>query len=160
MSHKGRLCKFAKWVGLVASVLILTAWGVSTKYVIQGHIGGYSYVRSGDGTFVFIVWGFDSKLPSRLEMELSSRGWSLGLMSPKLELTGSNCIGRIPYWLTFLICALPTVLLFFLDKRKVVAGHCKACGYDLRSITSGRCPECGTVAGVLKELSAVEKRTL
>ena len=31
--------------------------------------------------------------------------------------------------------------------RRVVAGRCPACGYDLRA-TPGRCPECGRAAAV------------
>jgi hypothetical protein len=28
-------------------------------------------------------------------------------------------------------------------RRRVLAGHCAVCGYDLRGNESGRCPECG-----------------
>jgi len=31
--------------------------------------------------------------------------------------------------------------------RRVPAGHCVACGYNLYGNVSGRCPECGTACG-------------
>lgn len=50
----------------------------------------------------------------------------------------------IPYWLIVLLTATP--LLFAWRKhrrlRRVPAGHCPHCGYDLRA-TPNRCPECG-----------------
>ncbi|MBN1342999.1 MAG: hypothetical protein JXQ73_09990 [Phycisphaerae bacterium] len=34
-------------------------------------------------------------------------------------------------------------LLFWLESRRRAAGHCPACGYDLRGLSERRCPECG-----------------
>jgi hypothetical protein len=53
----------------------------------------------------------------------------------------------IPHWLSTLLTAVPAMLaltLRFRRKRKILAGHCPTCGYDLRA-TPDRCPECGTV---------------
>lgn len=45
-------------------------------------------------------------------------------------------------WIPFLLVALPTVILFWRDRR-FQSGHCQKCGYDLTGNESRRCPECG-----------------
>ena len=35
------------------------------------------------------------------------------------------------------------MLLFWAETRRRTAGHCPACGYNLRGLTEQRCPECG-----------------
>ena len=47
----------------------------------------------------------------------------------------------MPAWLLSITIALPTALLFRLDRR-LLPGHCPG-GYDLRGNVSGTCPECG-----------------
>jgi hypothetical protein len=59
----------------------------------------------------------------------------------------------IPHWLLFLAASfLPGVTVVRLARRRVrlrrlAAGHCGRCGYDLRA-SAGRCPECGSPADV------------
>jgi hypothetical protein len=53
----------------------------------------------------------------------------------------------IPDWaLVLCLGFLPArrAAAFFKNRRRVLEGHCKACGYDLRA-TPDRCPECGTI---------------
>jgi hypothetical protein len=51
---------------------------------------------------------------------------------------------RIPFW--FLILVFMTLPTFWLirRRRRIPAGRCQACGYDLCA-TPDRCPECGTI---------------
>ena len=53
----------------------------------------------------------------------------------------------VPFWFLALLFAAGTApgLKSALRRRRRQAGHCPACGYDLRA-TPGRCPECGTIA--------------
>jgi hypothetical protein len=58
----------------------------------------------------------------------------------------------IRLWLPLLTVAVPTGMLWWLDRRRIPPGHCQKCGYHLTGNVSGRCPECG--ATVEKEEAA------
>ncbi len=49
----------------------------------------------------------------------------------------------IPLWLPFLIMAIPTAFMFWRDRKRIPAGHCSTCGYNLTGAEHERCPECG-----------------
>ena len=54
-----------------------------------------------------------------------------------------------PYWLIVVVFSLwPVVWMaaWWRRRRKIAAGLCLNCGYDLRA-SIGRCPECGAVSG-------------
>jgi len=61
-----------------------------------------------------------------------------------------NSGAHLPYWAlvpAFLGAGLPSVRAFIARRRRLrrlAAGCCRSCGYDLRA-TPDRCPECGTV---------------
>jgi hypothetical protein len=54
--------------------------------------------------------------------------------------------GWLPLWLPLVLVALPTLVLWWLERRPYPAGRCQQCGYDLTVNESGRCPECGRAA--------------
>jgi hypothetical protein len=57
----------------------------------------------------------------------------------------------VPLWMPILTLAvLPGwwLIRWIHHRRKIVPGHCRVCGYDLRA-TPERCPECGTLASDL-----------
>ncbi len=59
-------------------------------------------------------------------------------------------LGPTPFaaWFGFgLLLAVPTLLMWWLDRpRRLLPGHCP-CGYDLTGNVSGTCPECGAGTG-------------
>jgi hypothetical protein len=57
----------------------------------------------------------------------------------------SSDMYSIPYWMPFLLLAIPTAILWYRDRRPPV-GRCQWCGYDLMGNVSGVCPECGAAA--------------
>jgi hypothetical protein len=53
----------------------------------------------------------------------------------------------VPYWAILPPLAAPPIVRAYRllrRRRRVRAGHCPSCGYDLRA-TPDRCPECGTI---------------
>jgi hypothetical protein len=59
----------------------------------------------------------------------------------------STRVGRVPHWPIVIATGLmpgARLLLWLRRRRRKPAGHCAACGYDLRA-TPGQCPECGAV---------------
>lgn len=57
----------------------------------------------------------------------------------------------VPMWFIAALCSgllalqLPAIAAALRQRRRMQAGHCPHCGYDLRASPS-RCPECGTPA--------------
>ena len=72
------------------------------------------------------------------------RGWLPSYSGGRIQGGKLAWIVQLPLWIPFLLFALPTALLWYLDRRRYPAGRCQRCGYDLTGNVSGRCPECGT----------------
>ena len=49
-----------------------------------------------------------------------------------------------PLWIEFVIAAFATAILWHRDRRRIVPGHCRRCGYNLTGADHEKCPECGT----------------
>ena len=77
----------------------------------------------------------------QLLAELRRRPWwpTAGSLSPGWYIT-------VPLWMPFVVFAAPTAVLWCQDRRRIPAGCCLRCGYDLTGNVSARCPECGAVA--------------
>ena len=63
--------------------------------------------------------------------------------------TGASAVIILPIYLPFTALAIPTALLFYLDRRttrRTRAGRCPTCAYNRAGLPSPStpCPECGT----------------
>lgn len=152
MGRRFRLRKVTKWTGLVACALIIAAWGVSLVHSTFLPLVDSIVVQSCNGDIWITRWVIPSPYIGIPAMPgLFHIRSSFGFEWPVFDFRNSMMIVIVPYWLLLSISAIPTAILVYRDRRKIPPGHCRTCGYDLRSITSGRCPECGTSTGVTGE---------
>ncbi len=137
-----RTRRIAKWIGVVACVLLAVAWVGSAWFTVfwannctaiftkGGAIHLNNAYPAYGGPLGWSFWGptgVDSR-PVLLPHRYSSPGFPLRI--------------AIPLWIPLLIFAVPTFILWRRDRRHP-PGHCQRCGYDLTGNVSGRCPECG-----------------
>jgi hypothetical protein len=139
---------------VVLCVVILIGWIASgwwqawATYAHPAQADGMARVKSvsiGHGSISFVDW----------LLQPSFRGWYCGTgritqfdprtilhrwdLVPKVDFRAGATV-VIPFWIPFLLMALPTGLLFYRDRR--VRGRCPNCRYDLFGNTTRVCPEC------------------
>jgi hypothetical protein len=81
-----------------------------------------------------------------------SRGYALRLptvttSAARPQTLNTQTLITVGLWLPLLVLSLLPLIraaLWLRRSRRVAAGDCPSCGYDLRA-TPGRCPECGAV---------------
>lgn len=148
-----RLRQVTKYTGTVVCGLILLVWTLSWFWqasFVRGNGFEQSMTRLDAGAVIRFTWGPypnqisppDRSFTLRREhSRMSDARWWPGhsKTSPVASLTW------IPLWLPFLLLALPTALLFYLDRRPR-SGLCPSCRYDLSGVPPGPCPECGRPA--------------
>ncbi len=161
-----------KWAGTVLCVLLGGLWPISEwyspAYAQYFGNGKYAiYVRSNRGEILVVYHtrnevGISALVQQRMQLE---SGWRIERPGPGLlKLTRwplhwfglemhsgrgarRSVIGysrglAVSIWVPFVAIAIPTALLWWLDRRRLSPGHCQKCGYNLTGNVSGRCPEC------------------
>ena len=147
-----RLRRFPKWFGLLACTLVATAWALTLNNWGPGYcFGSGLHVGLGSGqATVFVESGM-----------YSQQGWVSCFVNPDGQVVvkpvplaiarsgvpapqygGDGVSLSLPVLLVLI--ALPTILLWHLDRRRHPPGHCADCGYNLTGNVSRVCPECGT----------------
>ena len=164
MRDRSRAGRIFKWVGLALCAAIFSAWGVSLLWPfswrygearrsldVTGGLVGYrewtlpdapifverEYAKALDGVFpegyFRHVWAADRPINLRY----------FGIRWPGVSRRSFVRGAFVPLWLPFLIVLIPTIFLFWGDRR-YPKGSCQSCNYNLTGNTSGICPECGT----------------
>ncbi len=155
--RRGRVWRVGKWAGVSVCLALLAAW--ATTVPIPGS-RSFAASYSRPACFVGIECGelhIGLPRPRKAAEGLScsvgprwpkdavydSAAWGLRWPSGSVPYPWNRCYVVIPIWIPFTLIALPTALLWYLDRRRIPVGHCGRCGYDLNKNVSGRCPECG-----------------
>ena len=174
---KGRLGRLLtkrrlRWVGLILSVLLITVYAVSGKYVAKGGLtfdaGGIdsaSLCLSRGG----ITFEFGRSLREPVYDKPIWIGWreneSFGI-DTRARAWASNVSGGlptfgylfIPLWIPLLLVAPSTAYLWW-KERAPPPGLCGKCRYDLAGIDATVCPECGTPMLSEPEAARLRRRT-
>ena len=152
--RRRRIRRVLQWGGVGLSLLLAVLWGTS---LLLGFSYSYEDGFRSDG-LRYCDLEFKQGV---LATHHSSRGqrsggwsvewspawptWTIGRMW--LRTYGVTPWVRVsvvlPIWMPFLLIALPTVLMFLRDRRRLPGSHCQRCGYDLRGNVTGVCSECG-----------------
>jgi hypothetical protein len=151
MRRSPRLRKFAKWTGLVLSVLLLTIWVVSGWYVAvaRREPGAGWYLLDIHGGLFAAWYSNESFLPTNEvpfrfhRLAEPQMFWSFNY-DTKRSRTGTTSIVSVPIWCFQLPLTASSAWLWRRDRRLSKPGLCKQCNYDLRGIEKDKaCPECG-----------------
>jgi len=139
-----------KWVGLVGSVLLGVVW-VLTLFGGGAYIGFTKTIAVSSGRVGFLIYTNDPgdyvgwSWYGNPDVDL---GWWPSYDDSTSPAAGPHLRQRtrrliVPLWIPFLLTAIPTIMLWRRDRRRLV-GHCRKCEYDLTGNVTGVCSECGT----------------
>ena len=163
MPKRSRFRRILKWAGAGMCVLICTAIVASWHWQFgfssglpsssyEGKWGRYHFYVQRSGVVIGRQENrADLRAGSAFRVDEYSEGWfgnggRLGRWLP-YRVNPWLSISRfywIPLWLPLLLAGVPTLHLFWRDRRRIPPGHCQRCGYNLTGNVSGVCSECGT----------------
>ncbi|MBU0617500.1 MAG: hypothetical protein KKI02_07270 [Planctomycetes bacterium] len=159
MRRRSRTRRVLKWVGALACLVVVLAYGVTLCWKAVGLNSGENFAVNLRGGAVIVYWKVQD-IPRMTPVTARQPGhwvypatqgwadiakvWSREALRPRLYFQAGLRWVNIPLWLPLVVAAVPTGVLFWRDRRRTPPGHCQNCGYDLTGNVSGRCPECGT----------------
>jgi hypothetical protein len=135
-------CCTAKYVALATSLVILSAWGVSTQRVFGDSMGNCIVLCGGGVCWVLLGYG-DSYEDTSLALSSLLSPHRYGFCMPDSCAVWGARAYILPLWMPFLVAASVTLVFFRWDRRRVSPESCRSCGYNLTANSSGICPECG-----------------
>jgi hypothetical protein len=138
----GRLGRVLKWLGTAGCLGILLLFAACLVWAVVVVRVGMWNVGVASGAIIFA----QPEQPRGKSMRfipgtLGDRTNLWRVLGVRPTALGAD-VRTIPLWIPGALAAIPTALLWRLDRRRPAPGACR-CGYDLTGNTSGRCPECG-----------------
>jgi hypothetical protein len=146
--RRRRIRRVLKWGGLLLSGFVAVAWMWShidtsihdfgsypVGYGTDGMVHAFRTLQLAQGDCLFQYYFYP---PGSMTVfsDPFERSW-IGIDEDHIWLD-------FPLWKLFLLVVVPTAFLWWLDRGRVPAGHCRVCDYDLTGNVSGVCPECGS----------------
>lgn len=155
---------FFAFASTLLAIAVLTVWGRSQRYAdhlfgfgrwnfaIESWHGSIEVVATkgtGDGWSFIQGWGQEPVgqliTNNTGALWIPRLGFRLDYLIQVLPVNSAGFIVDFPHWIPFLLfSAYPFWFLLKsgLRRKRVKAGHCVVCDYDLRG-SAERCPECG-----------------
>lgn len=167
-SYRSKATRRFKWVGLVMSLLVLASLALSFTSTAIAYVSESSEVLLYDGVLSVgprqfttnFSPGFHTSRYSRRNITIRSIMYTYFLTCTPLGISANNWgATRVSLAFPLLLVGIPTVLLFWLDRKRIRRDCCQSCSYELKSNTSGICPECGAaIPDELKEKLTIPPR--
>jgi hypothetical protein len=143
MRRRGRVRRVGKWAGVAVCVILLAGQVVGRFGFVEWWADGF--LLSVSGGAVRIAWWQPTRFEGALKAAWYPRKDIHWTLLPYNAWPVRDVL--IPLWIFAVAIAVPTTVLWWLDRRRLAPGHCPCCGYDLTGNVSGRCPECGAQVG-------------
>ncbi len=150
----------AMWAAGNVSTPSVGAWGVCalvSPSQLQVAIANQPVRWSGDRWF-FPVSSVAVIMPGSIIRPTIPEASMTLSMPAGATMTISLRVVNVPLWQMLLVFLIAGGASWRFAARALPAGHCKACGYDLRGLGSGKCPECGE--GFLARLAGMASRAI
>jgi hypothetical protein len=142
--RESRARRSLKWICTGASVFFLLLWLGSLRWMAgyRGDIWELGYFDGRVSASAHYA-GASEDLP-RWYITVAPMQ-ELGLLWPRFGGESGAGILLVPLWVPLVVFFLPSVPLWWLDRRRwvVSSSTCEHCGYSLIGLREPRCPECG-----------------
>jgi len=135
-----------KWVGTAACGVLIVAWTVSLQFNIWSQVSSRYLIAIVGGCLLLekVPPGQGSGVWPQARPAGPLYWWPELNRAVYIQKTHWEWYMRVPIWCFLGITAVPTIWLWYRDRRRLSPDHCQHCGYNLTGNVSGTCPECGT----------------
>jgi len=156
MRKRGRVWRVGKWAGAVGCCIVFALMLFTTMFTVRwqnsrldckvgvglgaAFVGWQAFFEKGLSSGDNPGWNADRTANDLATIKYQ---WGRFALWPRSGIDYPDRYVSVPLWLVLALLACPTAWLWFGDRRRIPAGHCRRCGYDLTKNESGVCPECG-----------------